>query len=85
MGKSGQVPASNAVDDMDEFKNMKQYLFIESPEEENAIVINTFRYGGYASDAFGVVLNDVLYGNISIDDALAQVQKEVEDKIAQAQ
>ncbi len=34
---------------------------------------------------FGVVLNDVLYGNISIDDALAQVQKEVEDKIAQAQ
>ena len=83
--KSGQVPASNAVDDMDEFKNMKQYLFIESPEEENAIVINTFRYGGYASDAFGVVLNDVLYGNMSIDDALAQVQKEVEDKIAQAQ
>lgn len=83
--RSGQVPASNAVDEMDEFKDMKQYLFIESPEEEKAIVINTFRYGGYASDAFGAVLNDVLYGNIGIGDALAQVQKEVEDKIAQAQ
>ncbi len=83
--RSGQVPASNAVDDFNEFKDMKQHLFIETPEEENAIVINTFRYGGYASDAFGTVLNDALYGNISIDDALAQVQKEVEDKIAQAQ
>ena len=82
--RSGQVPASNAVDNMDEFKSMKQYLFIESPAEEEAIVINTFRYGGYAGDAFGAVLNDVLYGNMDIDDALVQVQKEVEDKIAQA-
>lgn len=83
--KSGQVPASNAVDDFEEFKSMKQYLFVSSDQEENAMVINTFRYGGYASDAFSTVLNDMLYGNIGIDEGLAQVQKEVEDKIAQAE
>ena len=48
--KSGQVPASNAVDDMDEFKNMKQYLFIESPEEEKC---NCYQYLPLRGICFG--------------------------------
>lgn len=81
--KSGQIPASNAADDSQEYKEMKQYFLISTKEQEEALRFHSYKFGGYADDAITKVINDMLYGKISIEDGLKQAQKQTEDNINQ--
>lgn len=81
--RSGQVPASSAADDIEEYKNMKQYFHVSTEEQEQALKFRSYTYGGYADDAITQVLNDMLYEKISIEEGLKQAQKQTEDNIDQ--
>lgn len=81
---SGMVPASNSENDNEEYKAMKQYFFVSAPEIESTIFFDSSLYAGYAEDALNAVMNDMIYGNIEVEEGLNQAQKEVEDKIAQS-
>lgn len=81
--KSGQVPASNYVNDDAEYQKMNQYFFVSTPAMQESIQFKNYTYTGYADDAVNKVFNDIIFGNISVEDGMAQAQKEAEDNIAQ--
>ena len=83
--KSGQVPASSAADDEEEYKEMNQHFFVSTPEIEESIQFKNYKYTGYADDAINKVFGDILFGNIDLEEGLNQAQKQVEDNIAQNQ
>lgn len=81
--KSGQVPASNAANDEDEYKALNQHFFVSTPEESASIQFKNYKFTGYADDAINTVFGDILFGNIELEEGLAQAQKQAEDNIAQ--
>lgn len=82
--KSGQVPASNAADEDEEYVNMNQHFFVSEPEIEESIRFKNYKYAGYADDAIVKVFGDILFGHIDLEEGLAQAQAQVEDNIAQS-
>lgn len=81
--RSGQVPASNAANEEEEYAAMNQHFFVSTPEESSSIQFKNYKYTGYADDAINTVFGDILFGNIELEEGLAQAQKQVEDNIAQ--
>lgn len=81
--RSGQVPASNAANEEEEYAAMNQHFFVSAPEESSSIQFKNYKYTGYADDAINTVFGDILFGNIELEEGLAQAQKQVEDNIAQ--
>lgn len=81
--RSGQVPASNAANEEEEYAAMNQHFFASTPEESSSIQFKNYKYTGYADDAINTVFGDILFGNIELEEGLAQAQKQVEDNIAQ--
>lgn len=82
--KSGQVPASNAADTNEEYAAMNQHFFVSDPAIEESIRFKNNTYTGYADDAILKIFGEILYGHISMEEGLAQAQKQVEDNIAQS-
>lgn len=76
---AGLVPAAKTALEDASFAEMPQY-FLASENEE--LLINGYKYYGYVSDAISNVLNDILFGKISIEDGLSQAEMEVKDMIA---
>lgn len=83
--RSGQVPASNAADGDDEFKAMKQYFFVSTPEIEASINFRSYKYGGILDDAVWGVHGEAIFGRMEVADMLAQAQQQTIDNIAQQQ
>ncbi len=81
--RSGQVPASNAANEEAEYADMNQHFFVSTPEESASIQFKNYKYTGYADDAINAVFGDILFGNIDLEEGLAQAQKQAEDNIAQ--
>lgn len=81
--RSGQVPASNAANEEEEYVAMNQHFFVSTPEESSSISFKNYKYTGYADDAINAVFGDILFGNIELEEGLAQAQKQAEDNIAQ--
>lgn len=81
--RSGQVPASNAANEEEEYVGMNQHFFVSTPEESSSIQFKNYKYTGYADDAINTVFGDILFGNIELEEGLAQAQKQAEDNIAQ--
>lgn len=81
--RSGQVPASNAANEEEEYVEMNQHFFVSTPEESSSIQFKNYKYTGYADDAINTVFGDILFGNIELEEGLAQAQKQAEDNIAQ--
>ena len=81
--RSGQVPASNAANEEEEYKAMNQHFFVSTPEMDSSIQFKNYKYTGYADDAINTVFGDILFGNIDLEEGLAQAQKQAEDNIAQ--
>ena len=81
--RSGQVPASNAADDNDEFKAMKQHFFVSSPEVQESINFRSYKYGGILDDAVWGVHSEAVFGRMPVADMLAQAQQQTIDNIAQ--
>ena len=83
--RSGQVPASRSADGEKEFQDMPGFFYVSSPEIEDTIAFKSYKYGGIVDDAFFETHMEAIWGRMSVDDMLAQVQKQAEDNIAQQQ
>ncbi|HIU76712.1 MAG TPA: extracellular solute-binding protein [Candidatus Pelethocola excrementipullorum] len=83
--RSGQVPASRSADGEKEFQEMPGFFYVSSPEIEGTIAFKSYKYGGIVDDAFFETHMEAIWGRMSVDDMLAQVQKQAEDNIAQQQ
>lgn len=80
---AGQIVASREVYESEEFKEYPQSFFTSSEEQLNSLLIFDYEYYGYVEAAINLYINDMLYGNISIEEGLSAAQSEVEDLVAQ--
>lgn len=78
---AGQCPAHMSINDVAEFKDMPQ-AFLADPERADELAIYSYQYWGLFDTAFTRVGWDFVDGTIAIDDALAQIDQEINDAIA---
>ena len=78
---AGQVPAHVSLNEVAEFASMPQ-AFLADPAREDELAIYYYLHWGLFDTAFSRVGWDFVDGTISIDDAIAQVEKEIADAIA---
>ena len=78
---AGQCPAHLSINDVAEFKDMPQ-AFLADPERADELSIYSYQYWGLFDTAISRVGWDFVDGTISIDDALAQIEQEINDAIA---
>lgn len=81
--EAGQIPASREVFESPEFDDHQQSFFTSSQEELDSLHIFMYEHYGYVEAAINTVINDVLYGEMSVEDGLQAAQSEVEDLIAE--
>ncbi|SET89819.1 extracellular solute-binding protein [Paenibacillus sp. NFR01] len=82
--KAGQIVASKQVNESPEFKNYMQSFFTSSDKEIQSLLIYTYKYYPYVAEAVDTYCNDIVRGNVDIDETLQTMQKYVEDKIAES-
>ena len=78
---AGQVPAHVSLNEVAEFSSMPQ-AFLADPERVDELAIYYYLHWGLFDTAISRVGWDFVDGTISIDDAIAQIEKEVADAIA---
>lgn len=79
--EAGHLPASLEALESAEFMEMPQSVLMKTEEQRESLKLMKDPSWSYVSDALNNVLEDILLENISVDDGLAQAQKEAEDKI----
>ncbi len=82
--KAGQIVASRDVFESEAYKEYPQSFFTSSEVQQEASYIFEYKYYSYIEQALGTVLNDMIHGNIEVDEGLEQAQKQVEDLIAES-
>lgn len=82
--KAGQIVASREVFESEAYKEYPQSFFTSSEVQQEASYIFEYKYYSYIEQALGTVLNDMIHGNIEVDEGLEQAQKQVEDLIAES-
>lgn len=78
---AGQCPAHLSINDVADFKDMPQ-AFLADPTRADELAIYSYQYWGLFDTAFSRVGWDFVDDTISIDDALAQIDQEINDAIA---
>ncbi|HPF86624.1 MAG TPA: hypothetical protein PK537_01055 [Candidatus Limiplasma sp.] len=78
---AGMCPAHLSINDYPEFLEMPQ-AFLADPDRADELAIYSYKYWGLFDTAIGHVNWDFVDGTISIDDALAQIDQEINDAIA---
>jgi multiple sugar transport system substrate-binding protein len=77
----GQVPAHVSINDVTEFKDMKQ-SFLADPERGDELAIYYYLYWGLFDTAISRNGWEPVFGTMTIEDALNAAQQEVIDAIA---
>lgn len=78
--KAGQCPAHLSINDVPEFADMPQH-FLADPDRADELAIYSYQYWGLFDTAFSRVGWDFV-DVMEIDDALAQIEQEINDAIA---
>ncbi len=78
---AGQVPAQLSITENEEFNSMPQSFLLD---DTSKLKIYDYKDYGYAVEALDKVVYEVIFGRMSTEDALAQMQKEVSEKIEMA-
>lgn len=79
--RSGQNPATLALQDNKEYKKMPQSFFINSKAEQDTLKIFDYTYNGYVADALDKYVGDALFGKTTVEKTVTTMQKEVQGKI----
>ncbi|MFS0612781.1 extracellular solute-binding protein [Lederbergia ruris] len=80
--KAGQNPASLKIIKEPEYQKMAQSFLLNDPEEQASLKIFDYKYNGYVSEELDAKGIDIIFGKTPLDQALADIQKTLEDKIA---
>ncbi len=78
---AGMCPAHLSINNYAEFLDMPQ-AFLADPERADELAIYSYKYWGLFDTAFSRVGWDFVDDTISIDDALAQIDQEINDAIS---
>ncbi|PZD95293.1 ABC transporter substrate-binding protein [Paenibacillus sambharensis] len=81
--KAGQIVASREVIESPEYKDYMQSFFTSSEEQIESLYIYTYEHYPYIQEAIDQNAADLVRGQVDMDETLAKMQKQVEDKIAQ--
>ena len=63
-----------------EYQKLIQASFTNSQEERDVIRTSNYLYGGYAVTAWNLY-NDIVYGNLTLDDGLKALDKTIKGQI----
>lgn len=78
---AGQCPAHVAINAVEDYTSMPQ-AFLSDPERVDELAIYSYEYWGLYDTATSRVNWDIVDGTISVDDALVQIEQEINDAIA---
>lgn len=79
--KAGQNPATLAIQKDKEYLKMPQAFLFESEAEKATLKIFDYKYNGFVADYLDAHGPETIFGKISIKKSLANMQKEVKDKV----
>ena len=79
--EAGQNPASLKILNEAAYKQMPQSFLLLDPVEQKSLKIFNYKYNGYVSDQMDASGNDIVFGKVSIDKGLENMQKTVQDKV----
>lgn len=77
--EAGQIPAHLSVVEDPAFDEMPQAFIAQS--DDSTLKVFTYKYYGFAVESLDKVLDEILYGRMSIEDGLAQAEQETKDRI----
>lgn len=81
--RAGQIPATLQLLEDGEYQDMPQSFFVETEEQQQTMRIFEYKYNGYVSEWLDANALDVVFGRITPEDAASDMQREVNDMIAQ--
>ena len=82
--EAGQIVASREAYESEEYRQFAQSYFTE-PEQEELLMTDNYEYGPYVMGGLWDYTNDIVYGRMSIDRGLAQMNNEVNARIQMAE
>ena len=82
---AGHLPASLAATESEDFKALPQSVLMATEENRESLRMIDYTNWQYIQDACNGVLEDILRGNLTVDEGLAKAQKEAVDKIAEVE
>lgn len=80
MAKIGQVSASMVDIENPEYQALPQGYLTNTDEERDMMRASHYQYGGYATSAWGT-FNDIVYGNVTLDEGLQLLQDQTQGQI----
>ena len=78
---AGMCPAHLSINEYPEFLDMPQ-AFLADPARADELAIYSYKYWGLFDTAFSRIGWDFVDGTVSVDDALAQIDQEINDAIS---
>lgn len=81
--KAGQIVASKEVIESPEYDNYMQSFFTSNDKQTESLYIYTYEYYPYVQEALDNYAADLVHGEMDVDQGLEEMQKFVEDKIAE--
>lgn len=82
---AGHLPAALAATESAAFKALPQSVLMDTEENRESLRMIDYTNWQYVQDACNGVLEDILRGNLTVDEGLAKAQKEAQDKIAEVE
>lgn len=83
--EAGQIVASNDVIESPEYENYMQSFFTKDEKQTESLYIYTYEYYPYVAEAIDTYIADLVHGEMDIDEGLAEMQKFVNDKVAEGE
>ncbi|NMB18166.1 MAG: extracellular solute-binding protein [Erysipelothrix sp.] len=83
--EAGQIVASKEIFESEEYTKYPQSFFTSTEEEKESLYIFDYEYYNYAEQALASVLNDIVYGNVDIDEGMKKAQDQLKDLIEESE
>jgi len=81
--EAGQIVASKEIVESPDYDQFMQSFFTSNEEETNSLYIYTYEHYPYVQEALDVYAAEIVHGERDFEEGLAEMQKFVEDKIAE--
>jgi len=81
--RAGQIPATLQLLEDGEYQDMPQSYFVESEENQASMRIFEYKYNGFVAEWLDANVFDVIFGRVDPEDAVEDMQREVQDMIDQ--
>lgn len=81
--EAGQIVASVDVVNSPDYENYLQSFFTSTEEQTESLYIYTDKHYPYIAEALDNYAADMVHGEIGVDEGLEEMQKFVEDKVAE--